>query len=115
MPSKAEECLAAALEANPIPGWDLTAQYRFHPERKWAFDFAFPSQLLAVEVDGQAHHRKYSMMRSDYEKLNEAARLGWRVLRFHANERGKAAQWVELIRECLIFPPSSRPASDASP
>lgn len=107
MPSKGEECLLAALEESPLAGWDLTTQYRFHPERKWAFDLAFPSQKLAVEVDGENHRRVFKVVRGDYEKLNEAVRLGWRVLHFQASERRKAKEWAELVRECLLFPPSS--------
>lgn len=29
-------------------------QYKFHPTRKWAFDFAWPEVMLGVEVDGGA-------------------------------------------------------------
>ena len=29
-------------------------QYKFHPARKWAFDFAWPEVMLAAEVDGGA-------------------------------------------------------------
>lgn len=110
--SKAEECLLAALEADPIPGWDLTREFRFHPTRRWRWDFCFPSQKLAIEVDGEMHRRKFSMARADYEKLNEAVRLGWRVLRFQASQRSKAKRWAELVRECLIFPPSSASESE---
>lgn len=116
MPSKAEECLLAALEADPIPGWDLTREYRFHPERRWAFDLAFPSQHLAVELDGQRHRTAQGHI-NDCEKLNEAVRLGWRVLRFPSSRasKKKAAEWAELVRECLLLPPSAASASDASP
>ena len=30
-------------------------QYKFHPTRKWAFDFAWPEVMLAAEVDGGSH------------------------------------------------------------
>jgi len=105
--SKGEECLAAALEQSPIEGWDLVREYQFHPTRRWRFDFAFPSQKLAVEVDGK-YHRTYGGQRNDCEKLNQATLLGWRVLRFPTNEWRKAHQWVALIRECLCSPPSWR-------
>jgi very-short-patch-repair endonuclease len=59
-------------------------EYQFHPQRKWRFDFAWPVQLVAVEIDGGQwrprggrHNRD-----SDREKLNAAAVLGWRVLRY---------------------------------
>lgn len=106
--SKAEECLAAALEAEPLPGWDLTRDYPFDSSRRWTFDFAFPSQKLAVEVNGR-RHRTMKGQRTDSEKLNEALRQGWRVL--HAPASGmsgvKARALVGLIREVLCCPPSS--------
>lgn len=113
MASKGEECLAAALEADPVPGWDLVTQYRFHPQRKWSFDFAFPSQKLAVEVDGQ-RHRTYAGVRNDCEKFNTATLLGWRVLRFPSDQWRKAADWAALVREALCCPPPPSPPSSST-
>lgn len=59
-------------------------EYRFHPKRKWRFDFAFVAQRVAVEVDG-GQFTKFGGRHntdSDREKLNTAAAMGWRVLRF---------------------------------
>ena len=60
------------------------AEYQFAPPRRWRFDFAFPAQRLAVEFDGGQwviaggrHNRD-----GDREKLNTAAAMGWRVLRY---------------------------------
>jgi very-short-patch-repair endonuclease len=106
--SKAEECLAAALDAQPLPGWDLTREFQFDRARKWKFDFAFPSQRLAIEVDGQ-RHRTFKGQRTDSEKMNEALRRGWRVLRLPADRvsKPKAAEFVLLVWEVLCCPPSS--------
>ena len=67
-------------------------EFRFCHGRKFAFDFAWPALLVAVEVDGGNHMARIVNGRpvavgrhvqdSDYEKLNIAAALGWRVLRF---------------------------------
>lgn len=105
--SDAERCLLAALQSDPLPGWDLVTQHRFHPTRRWAFDLAFPSQKLAVEVDGRGRHQTVAGVRGDCEKLNEAVRMGWRVLRFPATDKRRAHEWAALIRECLCSPPSS--------
>lgn len=61
-------------------------EYRFHPVRKWRFDYAFPDIKLAIELDGGVwisgrHNRGVGYIK-DMEKLNEAAILGWHVLRF---------------------------------
>lgn len=59
-------------------------QYAFHPTRRWRFDYAWPSHLLAVEVDGgqwRTHGGRHNTD-ADREKLNAAAELGWRILRY---------------------------------
>lgn len=58
-------------------------QHRFHPTRAWRFDFCWPAYKLAVEIQGFGEgHNSYEGMHTDYEKWNEATRLGWRVLYF---------------------------------
>ncbi len=106
--SKAEECLAAALDAQPLPGWDLTREYQFDKARRWKFDFAFPSQKLAIEVDGR-YHRTHRGQHADSEKFNEAVRQGWRVLRLPADNlsKVKAAAFAGLVLELLCCPPNS--------
>lgn len=99
--SGAEEALNAALWADPLPGWDLVREHRFHPGRRWKFDFAFPSVRLAVEVDGRGRHHSVDGFRKDCEKLNEAVRMGWRVLRFPATDKKFAAEWAALVKEVL--------------
>lgn len=78
---KSEE-LAAQCAMGGLP--EPQREYRFHGERRWRFDLAWPELRLAVEVDGGAwvngrHNRASGWMR-DQEKLNEACVLGWRVL-----------------------------------
>lgn len=61
-----------------------TTQYRFHQVRRWRFDVAWPKQKVAVELDGGQYKHAGGRHNSDAdrEKLNTAAALGWRVLRF---------------------------------
>jgi very-short-patch-repair endonuclease len=59
----------------------LEREYRFHPTREWRFDFALPERKLAVEVQGLGPgHQSREGMSRDYEKNNEAIRLGWQVV-----------------------------------
>lgn len=62
------------------------AEHRFHPSRRWRFDWAWPERKIAVEIDGgiwiQGRHNRASGYLADLEKLNAAAEMGWRVLRF---------------------------------
>ena len=61
-------------------------EYRFDSERRFRFDFAFPSLKLAIELEGGiwgagAHSRPLGIIR-DMAKGNLAVLLGWSVLRY---------------------------------
>ena len=107
MSSKAEEAFYAEwaidLATVPLPA----REFRFHPRRLWRFDFAWPAIKLAVEIDGRGRHQSFTGFKGDLEKLNEAVRLGWRVLRFPASDWKKAAEWVEYVREVMVTSPES--------
>ena len=62
-------------------------EVRFHPERKWRFDFAWPANKVAVELEGTlprfgGRHQRMAGFDGDCEKYNSALVLGWRVLRY---------------------------------
>ena len=77
-------------------------EYRFHPVRQWRFDYADPEYLLAVEIEGGTwsggRHVSGQGYRNDAEKYNEAALLGWLVLRFTSDmvRDGLALRTVEM-------------------
>lgn len=77
--------LAAWSLATGIP---VTREHRFHPERKWRFDFALVDQKIALEYEGimagKSRHTTIAGYTGDTEKYNAAAELGWKVLRFTA-------------------------------
>lgn len=74
----------------------------FHPTRRWRFDFCFPAQKLAVEVEGgiwaQGRHTRGAGFQEDCTKYNEAVLLGWRVMRFTPGmiKSGEALRYVEM-------------------
>lgn len=77
-------------------------EYKFHPTRRWRFDFAWPDEMLALEVEGGTHHGKSRHttgvgFNKDCEKYNEATVLGWRILRVDSKQvkSGQALKWVE--------------------
>lgn len=61
-----------------------TPEFRFHPSRRWRFDFCFPVAKVAVEVQGglfvQGRHSRGAALLKEHEKLNAAAALGYRVV-----------------------------------
>ena len=65
----------------PVP----EREYRFHPVREWRADFAWPEFMIIVEIEGGvwgkgAHIRPVRFIK-DCLKYNEAAILGWTVIR----------------------------------
>lgn len=93
-----------AAESNEL-GWlrGFQREYRFTPERKWRFDFAWPSRSVAVEIEGgiwnNGAHVRGAHFESDAEKYNEAAALGWKVGRFTPAmvKCGDALRWIERM------------------
>lgn len=58
------------------------------PVRKWRFDFAWPEVRLAVEIEGgvndgedRGRHTRAAGFERDAVKYNEAALMGWSVIR----------------------------------
>jgi len=68
-------------------------EYRFDSERRWRFDFAWPSLKIAVEVEGgvwmRGRHVRPVGYLADLEKYNRAVVLGWRVLRYVPHQLGQ--------------------------
>lgn len=84
-----------------------TREHRFHPVRKWRFDFAWPDKRLAVEIDGlvpsgKGRHQTIGGMTKDLEKRNAAVLCGWRVLHYSQIDlRQRPAQVAEEVLEAL--------------
>ena len=85
--SEPAESLYAAIENADLP--HVFREYQFARAtmgRKWAFDFAWPGDHIACEVDGGSwiggRHTSGSGFEKDLEKHNAATELGWRVFRF---------------------------------
>lgn len=68
-----------------------TPEYRFAPPRRWRFDFAWPDQRVAVEIEGLTYgggrHQRVDGFVADCEKYEAALMAGWRVYRL-------PGQWI---------------------
>ena len=54
-------------------------------DRDWRFDVALPDYRVAVEISGgnwTGGHRRGFAQEDEYDKLNRAQILGWRVFQF---------------------------------
>lgn len=66
--------------------------------RRWRFDFAWPEQRVAVEIDGFGYgHQAQKGMAEDNEKANAAVEQGWRVLRFNSRQLGSKQGVVDAV------------------
>ncbi|HTD95138.1 MAG TPA: hypothetical protein VK644_15035 [Chitinophagaceae bacterium] len=64
----------------------LEQEYRFEKKRRWRFDYAIPSMMIAVEYEGgifmeKSGHTSASGVNRDVEKYTRAQVLGWTVIR----------------------------------
>lgn len=104
--SHLEEALARQLLLCGIRGFQR--EYTFAPPRKWRFDFAWPDDRVAVEVEGaiwtQGRHTRGSGYSADLDKYNAATLQGWRVLRFSGAmiDSGEALRQIETALGLII-------------
>jgi very-short-patch-repair endonuclease len=71
-------------------GLVFAPEFKFHPARKWRFDYLLGGGVVAVEIEGaiwtQGRHTRGSGYAKDLEKYREAAALGYKVYRFSTQE-----------------------------
>lgn len=69
---------------------ECVKEYKFHPVRKWRFDYAIPEHKIALEVEGGVwtggRHTSSVGFIKDMEKYNTATLMGWRVFRTTPDE-----------------------------
>lgn len=89
-------------------------EHQFHPVREWCFDFAWPEQKLALEIEGVlwqgggGRHQRVAGYEEDCEKYTEAvALLGWRLIR--ATPKMLRSGWLWSILDRVIQKGKSNP------
>ena len=70
------------------------SEYKFCPNRRWRFDFAWINEKIAVEIEGgiwiQGRHNRGTGFLKDLEKYNNAVLNGWKILRYANNNLTQA-------------------------
>lgn len=100
MKSELEETLLLLIRVEGLP--EPEREYRFC-ERRWRLDLAYPEQKIGIEVQGgiwtRGAHARGTGLERDYEKLNAAQILGWRVLQVSRNmiENGEAIEMIKAV------------------
>ena len=92
-------CRAAGL-AEPVPEWMFAKGIG----RRWRFDYAFPLQMVALEIEGglwvNGRHSRGSGQIADLEKYSEAAIMGWRVL-YATPDEVRSGVALDRVRRAL--------------
>lgn len=106
-----EILFAAQIEQAGLP--EPVREHRFHPTRKFQFDFSWPELMVAVEIEGgtwlrtrtglSAGHAHPKRFEEDCEKYAEALILGWRLLRVTGKQvrYGDALLLLERLFESI--------------
>ena len=100
-------------------GTQPVREYKFATSigRKWRFDFAWPNKPgtggVCVEVDGGqwTPHGGRHATDADRDKLNHAAAMGWRVLRFSGSMLHDPENVCRMVRWALDAQPCGHPRS----
>ncbi len=98
--SKIEESFALHVRALKLPVPER--EHKFHPWRKWRFDFAWVGLKIAVELEGGVwsggRHTRGKGFTNDCEKINVATAMGWKVFRFTGDmvNDGRAAEFIRV-------------------
>ncbi|MHB1176089.1 MAG: hypothetical protein ACYCZJ_13300 [Sulfuriferula sp.] len=97
--SELESALALQIRAIKLP--EPEREFKFHPTRRFRFDFCWPQKMFAVECDGahwvNGRHSRGKGVDSDCEKYALAMLDGWRILKVTSThiKSGQAIQWIE--------------------
>lgn len=100
--SPLEDELDRQMRDEGLPPWE--SEFRFHSRRKWRSDRAWPHLRLLLEVEGGiwsgGRHTRGAGYEADCEKYNEAAILGYRVIRVTSTmiEDGRA---LDVIKRAI--------------
>lgn len=83
----------------------LLEEHRFHPARKWRFDFAIKELKIGIEYEGinsqKSRHTTITGYSGDADKYNAAQALGWKVLRFTTINFKDV---IKILNENLNYP-----------
>lgn len=84
-------------------GIEFTPELRFAPPRRFRFDIAIPSRMIAIEYEGifskKSRHTTHAGYSKDTEKYNLAVSLGWKVYRYTSMNYNQLSDLIKQIHE----------------
>lgn len=76
--------LAQRVEVQLVNLPKFSKEFKFHPVRRWRFDYAWPELKVALEIHGgvfvNGRHTRGKGFTEDKVKMNSAQLLGWIVI-----------------------------------
>lgn len=97
--------LLCKVSGLPIPVTEHYFALELSPPRQWRFDFAWPEEKIALEVEGGIYsggrHVRGKGYAGDMEKYSTAATLGWRLVRVQPRQLCTDGT-VDMLRK--VFP-----------
>lgn len=84
-------------------GLTMEKEHRFHPERKWRFDYAIIEKKIAVEYEGifgggKSRHTTVTGYTEDTEKYSQAAVMDWKLIRVTAKNYKSTLNFLNDIK-----------------
>lgn len=90
-PAKDDTVEYSPIEKMFIEQWRVVYGNGIHPQYnvpgfRYRVDFAFPSDKVAVELDGYEYHNSKEQFTNDRKRQREMELAGWRFIRFSGSE-----------------------------
>lgn len=83
---------------------ECVKEFKFHPTRRWRFDYAIPEHRIALEVEGGVwtggRHTRPQGFLGDIEKYNTATLMGWRVFRTTPDDLLRTAT-LKMLKQAI--------------
>ena len=96
---------------------DCIKEHKFHPVRRWRFDYAIPTAKIAIEVEGGVwtggRHTSPKGFLNDMEKYNTAAIMGWRLLRT-TPDRLCSNETLQMVRDIIAGDQSGQQSTNCN-
>ncbi len=96
---------------------DCIKEHKFHPVRRWRFDYAIPTAKIAIEVEGGVwtggRHTSPKGFLNDMEKYNTATIMGWRLLRT-TPDRLCSNETLQMVRDIIAGDQSGQQSTNCN-
>lgn len=82
-------------------GKKVEKEYKFHPKRRWKFDYCILEDKIVIEVEGavwaNGRHTRGSGFVKDMEKYNTATAMGYKVIRIVPGDYKSLVKYLDMI------------------